>query len=184
MNGHSFPPIYLPWSPASMTPDQVQHLTSLVYTMGIDRVLELGGGVSTFCLHWTLAHMPETPTLWTIEYSDLWKNLLVKGCGMIDLHTPNEVWHSYYDNVENFIEREDDLGVPELVLIDGPFAGPDPYARKVAVKLIQHLLHKGLVVFMDDIDRFAEQTIFAGLQMLGDNHILTRKENYVVFIYK
>lgn len=188
--GFSFPPIYLPWSPSSLSPEQVQHLTSLVYTMGLDRVLELGGGVSTMCLYWTLAHMPNfgpeqlQGELTTIEYSYLWRSLLVKGCAMVDGCTPgNEVRHTYFDNVEAYIDAKPKKP-PQLILVDGPYAGSDPNARRVAVGLVRFCHHGGLTIFMDDTDRFGEQCILQELLDFADHRILTKKENYTVFIYQ
>ena len=190
-SGISLPPCYLPWSPASMSPEQVQHLTSLVYTRGLPNVLELGGGISTLCLYWALAHMPEEHHLWTIEYSDHWTSMLDFQLDNLQSQAPRSgvnVHVVFYENVEAFSlpERDayGDFATPDLILIDGPYAGADPYARRVSVDLVRKSHKKGLVIFMDDTDRFGEQCVLQELLAIGPVNILTQKENYCVFIYQ
>lgn len=188
--GLSFPPIYLPWSPASMTPEQVQHITSLIFMENMRTVVEIGAGVSTPCIAWAMMHgvYPGGNELHVIETDDGWVDkvqLLIKRVRTIVEPGRRFSVHYHQGTMEAIAENAGRPVTPDMIIIDGPDASDDPDIRLCNIDYVDKVVNSGMRVFVDDLNRPGEQRLFDHLTALnaGLCEIETRKENYGIIRY-
>jgi predicted O-methyltransferase YrrM len=163
---------YLPWSHGAMRPSAVLTVLNDVMVNGRRRVVELGGGVSTFYLARMLRRTGGR--LVTVEHDEDWVGLLDKQLreeGLADvvtvIHAPlapsAHAWSGdsggWYD--EDRLAEVRAAGDIDLLLVDGPPAVPPAsrHARYPALPFFAEALAVDHTVVLDDIDRRGEQEI-------------------------
>ncbi len=163
---------YVPWSTTAMRPSAVAAVLNEVVIAGRQRVVELGGGVSTFYLGRLLKQTGGH--LWTVEHDEHWVRLLA--CGLAAEHLDEVVTvvpaplaptsHPvdgdgglWYD------ERRLAKAVPrdgvELLLVDGPpaYRSAVRHGRYPALPYFATALAPGCAIVLDDLGRRGEQEI-------------------------
>jgi len=163
---------YLPWSLSAMRPSGVVAILNDIVVKRRRRVVELGGGISTFYISRLLRQ--RGGHLWTIEHDEEWAALLSRelaeeGLGDVAtvVHAPlapaapewpgdDSAWYQR----EKLAEAVD--GDPiDLLIVDGPPAYKDRWRhrRYPAVPFFAPMLAADYTVILDDIDRLGEQEV-------------------------
>ncbi|MBD3261743.1 MAG: hypothetical protein GF334_08780 [Candidatus Altiarchaeales archaeon] len=174
-----------------MTPEQVQHITSLLFMENMQTVVEIGAGVSTPCIAWAMLHYGcgATTRLDVIETDKRWidrvRSLLSRIHPVSDHFTVSELieWHTGTD--EAIVAQKEKDFWPDMIIIDGPDASDEPDIRLCNLDYVDEYVHPGMRVFVDDLNRRGEQRLFSHLISLnlGRCKVETRKENYGIIRY-
>ena len=162
---------YVPWTGTAMRPSAIAAVLADVVIGERRRVVELGGGVSTFYLGRLLRE--RGGHLWTVEHDERWAHLLraqVEREGLGETATVifaplAPTAHGYADGARWF--AEDPLrpiaaaGGIDLLLVDGPPAhgAGVRHARYPALPFFAGALADGGTVVLDDILRRGEREI-------------------------
>jgi len=171
---HALAPLstrYLPWSTTAMRPSAVSSLLADVVINRRQRVVELGGGISTFYLARLLGE--HGGRMWTVEHDPHWADLLaqhLKAEGLADVatvvHAPlSPTSHPYAGGALWYAEEPMApivaAGGIDLLVVDGPpaHAAGLTHARYPALPHFARALAPGALVVLDDILRRGEQEI-------------------------
>ncbi|GLH98477.1 class I SAM-dependent methyltransferase [Phytohabitans aurantiacus] len=167
-------PSYLPWSASAMRPSAIVALLNDIVVYRRRRVVELGGGISTFYIGRLLQQ--RGGHLWTVEHDADWAKLLcdelanegldavvtvvVAVLAPIASEWPGEdaVWYER-DTITKAIDGEP----VDLLVVDGPPAyRPEwRHRRYPAVPFFAPMLADDYTVVLDDINRSGEEEILA-----------------------
>ncbi|HUS15988.1 MAG TPA: class I SAM-dependent methyltransferase [Chloroflexia bacterium] len=172
---------YLPWAQAAMRPSAIAALLNEIVINRRRRVVECGGGVSTFYIGRLLSR--QGGHLYTIEHDEDWARLLAAELtaeGLAGVVTvicaplaPTSVgWPGrstpwYAEDQLTCLQR---AGGIDLLIVDGPpaYSADLRYARYPAVPFFKDALAADYAVVLDDINRRGEQEILERWEsMLG-----------------
>jgi predicted O-methyltransferase YrrM len=172
---HALAPLstgYLPWTTTAMRPSAVAGILADVVINGRQRVVELGGGISTFYLARLLRD--KGGRMWTVEHDEHWAQLLERelkseGLGEVVtvVHAPLAPTSHPFTGTDALWYAEDRLrpvvqaGGIDLLIVDGPPAHATGlrHARYPALPHFATALAPGCAVVLDDILRRGEQEI-------------------------
>jgi hypothetical protein len=163
---------YLPWTVSAMRPSGVRTVLNEIMVNRRQRIVELGGGVSTFFIGRLL--LQRGGHLWTVEHDERWADLLDQELANEDLDKvvtvarvpldpgapvwPGEdaIWYERTTLLQAIGEEPVDL-----LIIDGPPAYQEgrEHSRYPAVPVFAPMFADDYAVLVDDIDRAGEEDI-------------------------
>lgn len=171
---HALAPLataYRPWTSTAMRPSAVAAVLADIVIGNRRRIVELGGGISTFFIGRLLCE--RGGQLWTVEHDEHWAELLrrqLKQEGLDETvtvvfaplqptsrpYSGHALWYA-----EDRLHELRAAGDIELLLVDGPPAHSAGlrHARYPALPCFVGALAPGATVVLDDILRRGEQEI-------------------------
>jgi predicted O-methyltransferase YrrM len=149
--------------------DTARELVSLVLQKHPRRVLECGSGLSTLLVGYALEKLGEGQVL-SMEHLANWSDMTRTRIEQHGLQRHAAVFHAPLEEIEISGMRRWKWYTPncwvdwkqiDLLIIDGPPAWKDEFARYPALPLLWNYLGDGAVIFLDDTRRPGEKAVIA-----------------------
>lgn len=159
-----------PFEGWSMAPSAVQFAQSVVADLGSEHtIVELGSGVSTAWLAYSLSQRSNPPRLVSIDHDSAFGSTTDRLIAKLDVGTAAEVIIAPLERVTldgvvrqwygtDWISGVSNIG---LLVVDGPPAGKDHGARYPALPMLVDHLADEAVILVDDADRPGESSMIA-----------------------